>query len=104
MPNLTALYQSDYFKVRSDRGYADYASEKIYQSVVSTLEKNLRDLNFFAWEKSLNGPKHAARSRLRSGPCRRLVSLQRGWHALGIDIAHEMIEAGKKCRAATRRG
>ncbi|AFM13566.1 class I SAM-dependent methyltransferase [Turneriella parva] len=91
---LNALYQSDYFKVRSDRGYADYASDKIYRSVVSTLEKNLRDLNFFSWEKSLNGPKHLLEVGCAAGHAVAYFAA-RGWQALGIDIAHEMIEAGK---------
>lgn len=91
---LTALYQSEYFKVRSDRGYADYASEKIYRSVVATLEKNLRDLSFAAWEKTLEPKKSLLEVGCAAGHAVAWFA-QRGWQALGIDIAHEMIEAGK---------
>lgn len=91
--DLLALYQSEYFKKRSDRGYADYASEKIRLSVVSTLEKNLRDLGFYGWEKSL-----LQRSLLEVG-CAAGHAVgyfsSRGWKALGIDVAREMIEAGR---------
>ncbi len=92
---LAALYQSEYFKVRSDRGYADYASEKIYRSVVATLEKNLRDLHFPAWENSLGENKSLLEVGCAAGHAVAWFA-QRGWHALGMDIAHEMIEAGKK--------
>lgn len=91
---LTALYQSDYFKVRSDRGYADYASDKIYRSVVATLEKNLRDLYFTDWEKSLSPKKSLLEVGCAAGHAVAWFNA-RGWQALGIDIAHEMIEAGK---------
>ncbi len=91
---LTALYQSDYFKVRSDRGYADYTSEKIYRSVVSTLEKNLIDLRFPAWEKTLSGKKYLLEVGCAAGHAVAYFAA-RGWHATGMDIAHEMIEAGK---------
>lgn len=89
---LSALYQSEYFKKRSDRGYADYNSDKIRISVVSTLKKNLHDLNFFAWERSLK-----SRQLLEVG-CAAGHAVGyfagRGWQTLGIDVAREMVEAG----------
>lgn len=91
---LTELYQNEYFKQRSDRGYADYTSEKIYRSVVSTLAKNLDDLGFPEWEKSLPGKKRLLEVGCAAGHAVAYFQ-DRGWQALGMDIAHEMIEAGK---------
>ncbi len=91
---LTALYQNEYFKERSDRGYADYTSDKIYRSVVSTLEKNLRDLDFFPWEKNLPSEKRLLEVGCAAGHAVAYFAA-RGWQALGMDIAHEMIEAGR---------
>jgi len=90
---LVALYQNEYFKKRSDRGYADYTSEKIRRSVISTLEKNLHDLQFFSWEQQL------ATRRLLEVGCAAGHAVgyftARGWQALGIDVAREMVEAGR---------
>jgi 2-polyprenyl-3-methyl-5-hydroxy-6-metoxy-1,4-benzoquinol methylase len=91
---LTALYQNEYFKERSDRGYADYTSEKIYRSVVSTLEKNLDDLGFFTWEKTLSPEKNLLEVGCAAGHTVAYFA-GRGWQALGMDIAHEMIETGR---------
>lgn len=92
---LTELYQNEYFKERSDRGYADYTSEKIYRSVVSTLAKNLADLDFPAWEKSLPAEKRLLEVGCAAGHAVAYFQ-NRGWQVLGMDIAHEMIEAGLK--------
>jgi len=92
---LDTLYQNEYFKTRSDRGYADYTSPAVFQSVVSTLEKNLNDLNFFKWEKENPQPRMLLEVGCAAGHAVEYFS-QRGWRALGIDIASEMIAAGKK--------
>lgn len=92
---LLALYQSDYFKARTDRGYADYTSEKIYQSVVSTLEKNLTDLKFFDWEKANLNRKKLLEVGCAAGHAVDFFS-RRGWQALGLDVAREMVESGKR--------
>ena len=91
---LTELYQNEYFKQRSDRGYADYTSDKIYRSVVSTLAKNLGDLNFPVWEKSLPHEKRLLEVGCAAGHAVAYFA-ERGWQVLGMDIAHEMIEAGR---------
>ncbi|MBS0617474.1 MAG: class I SAM-dependent methyltransferase [Spirochaetes bacterium] len=90
---LTELYQSTYFKERSDRGYADYTSEKIYRSVVSTLAKNLRDLDFFSWEQNLRDKK-LLEVGCAAGHAVAFFA-DRGWQSLGIDIAREMVVAGQ---------
>lgn len=91
---LTALYQGEYFKQRSDRGYADYTSERIRRSVVSTLEKNLQDLNFYAWEKQEILPRTLLEVGCAAGHAVGYFA-GRGWQALGIDVAREMVEAGR---------
>lgn len=90
---LAELYQGTYFKRRSDRGYADYTSDNIRRSVLSTLEKNLHDLDFFSWELQLKS------RRLLEVGCAAGHAVgyfsARGWQALGIDVAREMVEAGR---------
>ncbi len=91
---LSELYQKDYFKVRSDRGYADYTSEKIYRSVVSTLDKNLQDLKFYEWEKELASPRKLLEVGCAAGHAVQFFA-ERGWQTLGLDVAVQMVEAGR---------
>jgi SAM-dependent methyltransferase len=91
---LVALYQSTYFEQRSDRGYADYTSEKVYRSVVATLQKNLADLRFYPWEKLLGTRRRLLEVGCASGHAVAYFT-ERGWDALGVDVAAGMVEAGK---------
>ncbi len=91
---LKRLYQSEYFRQRSDRGYADYTSEKIYRSVTATLDKNLRDLGFFAWENTLPQPRRLLEVGCAAGHAVNYFAV-RGWQTVGIDVAAEMVAAGR---------
>ena len=91
---LSRLYQSEYFHQRSDRGYADYTSEKIYRSVTATLAKNLQDLGFFDWEKTLAKPARLLEVGCAAGHAVNYFAV-RGWQTIGIDVAAEMVEAGR---------
>lgn len=95
--DLEKLYQSEYFKKRTDRGYNDYASEAIRMSVQGTLEKNLQDLNFHKHYPPSEKP--YSRSMLDIGcAAGHIVEAfqSKGWQAAGIDIAKEMVDSGKK--------
>lgn len=92
---LNALYQSEYFAKRTDRGYDNYASDKVRLSYLSTLEKNLIQLRFFEYENTLNGQKTALEVGCAAGYFVGYLQ-QRGWQATGIDIAGPMIKAAKK--------
>lgn len=91
--HLHELYAGEYFKKRTDRGYNDYSSEKVAHSVQSTLEKNLTDLNFFEWEKTLEKTRRILDVGCASGHVVEWFH-ERGWYAEGIDIASEMIAIG----------
>lgn len=91
---LSRLYQSEYFHQRSDRGYADYTSEKIYRSVTATLAKNLQDLAFYEWEKTLPKPPKLLEVGCAAGHAVNYFAV-RGWQTIGIDVAREMVEAGR---------
>lgn len=91
---LSQLYQSEYFHKRSDRGYADYTSEKIYRSVTATLAKNLQDLGFYAWEQTLKKPRRLLEVGCAAGHAVNYFAV-RGWQTVGIDVAAEMVEAGR---------
>lgn len=90
---LFSLYQSNYFKARSDRGYSDYTSKKVEESVIQTLQKNLTDLKFFKWELSL----HEKRLLEVGSAAGHAVGYfaERGWETQGLDIAEEMVERGR---------
>ena len=92
---LEALYQDQYFKKRTKKGYDNYLSDAVRKSIMNTFEKNLSDLNFYKYEKSLHSKE---RSMLEVGcAAGYLVEYfqERGWLAQGIDVANEMVEAAK---------
>ena len=91
---LNDLYESKYFSKRTSRGYNDYAGEQVKKSVLSTLNKNLNDLNFFSWESRLV-EKKSLEIGAASGHFVEFLQL-RGWNAAGIDISKSMTDAGKK--------
>jgi 2-polyprenyl-3-methyl-5-hydroxy-6-metoxy-1,4-benzoquinol methylase len=91
---LKKLYENSYFSKRTKRGYNDYAGEAIKQSVISTLEKNLADLDFYAWEKTLYD-KSSLEIGAAAGHCVEYLQM-RGWNAAGIDISKTMTDAAKK--------
>lgn len=112
---LNLLYQEGYFKKRSDRGYNNYLAEKVEQSIIATVEKNLYDLGFFEWEKSVLERQHqpfelkadkkgAARKNLKPKAlevgCAAGHFLKymegRGWEITGVDIAKEMLLSASK--------
>jgi 2-polyprenyl-3-methyl-5-hydroxy-6-metoxy-1,4-benzoquinol methylase len=84
-------YDESYFTVRSDRGYNDYFSEKTRREIERVIELNLRDLDFFEFEKSLPGEKRVLDIGCAAGYflgfCER-----RGWDATGVDISGGCIE------------
>ncbi len=101
--DLKRLYQSEYFKQRTDRGYRDYAGKEVELSFVNTMEKNLRDLNFFFWEQTLkqeisNLPRLSRLPRLprllevgcAAGHFLKYMT-SRQWDVLGVDISQSMV-------------
>ncbi|MCB1199866.1 MAG: class I SAM-dependent methyltransferase [Leptospiraceae bacterium] len=91
---LEKLYTGSYFHARTDRGYADYASEAVKKSIVYTLEKNLRDLKFYDWEKNLGSLKKVLDIGCAAGHAVEWFN-QHGWCGEGIDVAPEMVAIGK---------
>lgn len=90
---LHSLYQDKYFKKRTKRGYANYLSPEVKKSIQSTFKKNLSDLGFFSFSQTLS-QKNALEVGCAAGFF--VEYLQKlGWSSKGIDIAEEMIEAGK---------
>lgn len=92
--DLQNLYESNYFSKRSDRGYDNYTGEAVKKSVISTLEKNLTDLDFYKWENTL-----AAKLSLEIGAAAGFFVeyLQnRNWESTGIDISKSMTDAAQK--------
>ncbi|MDH4262016.1 MAG: class I SAM-dependent methyltransferase [Spirochaetia bacterium] len=91
---LHKLYELDYFSKRTKRGYDNYAGEAVKKSVISTLVKNLTDLDFYSWEKNLND-KSSLEIGAAAGHCVGYLQ-ERGWEACGIDISKSMTDAARK--------
>ncbi|MDH5720235.1 MAG: class I SAM-dependent methyltransferase [Spirochaetia bacterium] len=89
------LYQKNYFKKRTDRGYDNYNSEKVRQSVEDTFYKNLNDLDFFKWEETLPSCRKSLDIGCAAGYFVEYLH-NRKWNSQGIDVAKEMIEAAQK--------
>ena len=95
---LVLLYHDKYFEKRTQRGYDNYTSDVVKASILNTLEKNLRQLGFYYWEKklkALNGPKRVLDIGCASGYFLEYLE-SRGWVTEGIDISSSMARMAKK--------
>jgi len=82
-------YGEIYFKKRTDRGYNDYFSSALKRQINLVYEMNLRDLDFFEYEKSmLDRPElpSALDAGCAAGYFIEFLS-NRGWKARGIEIS-----------------
>lgn len=97
--DLKTLYEKAYFGKRTKRGYNNYASDAVRKTILSTVEKNLRDLNFYSFEKSISPEPNKKKSFLEIGSAAGyfLEYLQnRGWKAMGIDVSREMTKEARQ--------
>ena len=130
---LSALYADDYFKTRTDRGYNNYLSSQVGESILNTIKKNLNQLKFtdifitsqigiLKSKKSNITSKDdvdcASKFGRRPEPMASKVSLdvgcasgyfveymkQQGWQSEGIDIAPTMVAAAKQKGLEVREG
>lgn len=96
---LAKYYESSYFKMRTDRGYDDYYSERIRNQIIRVIELNLVDLGFYEWEKSLF-PGEARAPRALDVGCAAGYFVDylrsRGWESAGIEISEEAARFGKE--------
>jgi SAM-dependent methyltransferase len=88
-------YSNDYFTKRSDRGYDNYYSEKIRTEIERVFLLNLKDLNFFEFESSLNNEKSTIDIGCAAGYFVNFLKA-RGWNASGIEIAEGPATFGKE--------
>ena len=95
--DLKKVHDEGYFAQRTSRGYDNYQGEKVRQSVVSTLEKNLKELGFYRFEQNLTWPRRALEIGSAAGYFVEYLK-ERGWEIMGIDISSEM------CQVAQERG
>lgn len=88
------LYKKEYFEKRTDRGYNQYTSEETKKILIKTWECNLKDLNFFEYEKEIF-KKNQSPKLLEIG-CASGFFLEyirhRGWQVEGVEISREMSE------------
>lgn len=96
--DLANIYEENYFHQRTERGYADYESQKVKSSIENTLGKNLRDLQFETWEKDLLVKEEKPRALDIGCAAGYFVShlKERGWASRGIEISSVMAAAARK--------
>ena len=92
---LRPYYEESYFDKRTDRGYDNYFSDALKKQINSIYLKNLYDLNFMMFERTI-----------LSGPVPRCLDIgcaagyfvelmkQRGWNAEGIEISKKAASFG----------
>ncbi|MEW6527717.1 MAG: class I SAM-dependent methyltransferase [Spirochaetota bacterium] len=89
--NEMGKYYKEYFNQRTDRGYNNYFSESMHKEVLRLLTLNLKDLQFYDFEASLQGKKYALDIGCAAGYFVNYLT-RRGWYAEGIDIAQDCID------------
>ncbi|HPJ37981.1 MAG TPA: class I SAM-dependent methyltransferase [Spirochaetota bacterium] len=87
---MTRYYSNSYFTERTDRGYNNYFSPEIRNEIERVFTLNLTDLDFFNYEKSLDGSKHSLDIGCAAGYFVAYLA-NRGWDAEGIDISSDCI-------------
>ena len=89
--SIAAYYQSDYFKVRDDRGYDNYFSEETKSEICRIFNLNLKDLNF----KKFSAKSHNSLDIGCAAGYFVEYMKNLGWNAHGIDLSSNCIDAGK---------
>ena len=85
-------YDDSYFTQRTERGYDNYYSDKLRTEISRVFQLNLKDLDFFSWEKARNSfllPGEKLSSLDIGCAAGYFVAYQkdRGYEAFGIEIA-----------------
>lgn len=85
-------YDDSYFTQRTERGYDNYYSDKLRTEISRVFQLNLKDLDFFSWEKDRNSfllPGEKLSSLDIGCAAGYFVAYQkdRGYDAFGIEIA-----------------
>lgn len=95
--NSKDLYEKDYFEKRTDRGYNGYTSENIKKTLIQTWEFNLKDLDFYKYEKEIF--KKNSKPKLLDIGCASGFFLEyiqkRNWEVYGVEISKEMADFAK---------
>ena len=93
---LETLYQRQYFYQRKERGYNNYESQKIQKSITNTFCKNLKQLGFYDWEKSISSISKKALEVGCAGGYFIEYLQNRNWDAEGIDVSEDMVRFAQK--------
>ena len=95
---IQSYYGTSYFNIRSKRGYDKYLSSSVEKQIISTYEKNLKDISFANIEKELFTKKE--KPRVLDIGCASGYFLKymkdRNWETEGIELNKEMLLYGKK--------
>ena len=84
-------YGLEYFTKRTERGYNNYFSDDIKNEIERVIELNLSDLDFFEFEKSINGNKKSLDIGCAAGYFVGYLRA-RGWDSAGIDISGDCVK------------
>lgn len=87
---VSKYYTNEYFTKRTDRGYDNYYSSELRKEIERVFELNLKDLNFFEWEKTLNTKKTLD---IGSAAGYFVAYMKyRNWDSVGIEISEEPVK------------
>ncbi len=91
LAEIGKYYSAEYFTNRTERGYDNYFSEKIKNEIERVIALNLKDLDFYNYEKSLQEEKKALDIGCAAGYFVNYLH-QRNWKSNGIDVSKECVD------------
>jgi len=83
---IKKYYERKYFTRRTDRGYNDYFSSSLKAEIERVFKLNLKDLNFFDFEKGLNKDKRLLDIGCAAGYFLNYMN-KRGFDVTGVDVS-----------------
>jgi 2-polyprenyl-3-methyl-5-hydroxy-6-metoxy-1,4-benzoquinol methylase len=92
---ISKYYEAQYFTNRTDRGYKNYFSKSLQIEIERVIELNLKDLNFFKYEKQLKKSKKSLDIGCAAGYFVNYLK-KRDWTSYGIDVSEKCIEFAQK--------
>ena len=86
-------YTNHYFTNRTHRGYDNYYSDSVRQQIRDVYELNLKDLDFFSWEKTLK-EKKSLDIGCAAGYFVEYMQ-DRNWESFGMDVSKDALNFAK---------
>lgn len=92
---IRKYYEREYFTKRTERGYNNYFSPELKSEIERVFKLNLEDLDFYNFEKSLQGEKRSLDIGCAAGYFVGYMK-DRGWDSAGIEISGDCVDFAVK--------